>query len=483
MLSGYFIAEIKAVIIMAAGALLVMTGCAAVGPDYIRPEIEMPAAWRSPAADKAPEPADFQSLAEWWKRLDDPLLTGLIERAVANNLEVKQAYARVKEAKFRTKTAKSSLGPAVTGSGTGSASQTGESSLSDKWNESYSAGLDASWEIDLFGGGRRSLEAADADYEASVEDLGDVLVSLAAEAAGNYVELRTYQQRQLGLEKNLKIQEDNFNLVSLKYQAGLATALEVETAALSLESIKAQIPGLRAAQAEAKNRLAVLLGEWPGELEAELAVPSPIPAGKLDLVIGVPADLLRRRPDVRQAERNLAAQTARIGEAKAELYPSLSLKGSLGYEALALSGLISPANLAASLGGVFSWKLFQSGAIRTNIDIQTTLREQALLEYQAAVLSALEEAENALTAFANEKERGESLARAAESSRRKAELALKQYEAGLSDFEQVLEAQQSLASAENSLTESRGAAALNLISLYRALGGGFSNTNTPEQVQ
>ena len=456
---------------LALAAALALGGCATVGPDYTRPETTLPEKYMGASADQAP--ADEQALAEWWTLLGDPVLTDLMQRAVAGNLSLKEAAARVREVRARRKAAETGLFPEFSASGAASASQ---SKSNGRWNttESYSAGLDVSWEVDLFGTTRREIEATQADYEAAGEDLRDALVSLTAETATTYVMLRTYQLQLASAEKNLDQQQSAAELTRIKYKTGLSGALDLEQATYSLESTRSQIPALEASIEEMKNRLAVLLGGWPGDLSQELEASAPIPESSLESAVGIPADLLRRRPDIRSAERSLAAQTARIGVAEADLYPKLNLSGSLGWKALALSGLFTPASVVAAAAGGISYSIFDAGSVRANIEVQNAQQEQALLEYEALLRTAVEEVENALTALVKETKRQESLSKAAAAAREAADLALQEYQGGLTDFQKVLETQQSLTTFEDKLAQSRGQAALDLIVMYKALGGGWS---------
>ena len=452
--------------------ILSVAGCS-VGPDYVVPDQALPDTWKSPVPGAAGS-TDPKALAEWWKNLGDPQLTSLVERAVGNNLDLKKAWARVKEVKARRGIARADFAPTISANGSGSSNWSNDPLALDQTTTPYKAGLDASWEIDIFGGTRRSVEAAQADYEAAQESLHDVLVSLVAEVATNYVQLRTYQKRLSVAEENLKLQTETLQLTVWQNETGLTSNFDVERARYNLESTRSAIPRLQSSLAEAKNRLAVLLGGWPGTLENELSAPAPIPTGSWQIAVGLPAELLRRRPDVRQAERALAAQTARIGVAEAELYPKLTLNGSLGYSSLALDSLMSPANLATSLGASVLVKLFQGGALRENIKVQDALQEQALAAYETTVLTALEEVENSLMSLAKENERRESLDRAFRSAEQAVQMALQQYQSGSVDFTTVLETQQSLASFQDKLADSEGAMTLDLISLYKALGGGWS---------
>jgi multidrug efflux system outer membrane protein len=300
-------------------------------------------------------------------------------------------------------------------------------------------------------------------------------VSLMAEVALNYVEVRTFQKRLDVAEENLKAQAETYDLTVFRFEAGLASALDMEQAKYNLENTRSQIPTLRIGLEEAKNRLAVLVGTHPGTLHADLSAKKPIPVPSLEIAVGVPAEVLRRRPDIRKAERELAAQTARVGVATAELYPKFSLLGSIGLEALSFGDLFSTRNRSDIIGPSVSWNIFDAGAIRKNIEVQNTLQEQALLKYEAAILNALEDVENALVAYAQDQYRRESLTQATQAAERAVDLALKQYSSGIMDFQDVLEAQRSLLSFQDRLAESDGAVTSNLISLYKALGGGWTS--------
>jgi len=460
--------------IMATLVILLSAGCATVGPDYVPPRTTAPAAWNAPLQGGITVSTDPRNLAAWWTTLNDPELSGLIERAAARNLDLKKAAARIREARARRGLSKAGLYPTLdaTGSVTRSrdSAETGGATTSDL----FSAGLDASWEIDLFGGVRRSVEASEADLQAAGEDLHDTLVSLLAEVALNYVDLRTGQARLAVTEASLKSQEETHRLALWRFQAGLGDDLAAQQARYNLENTRAQIPTLRTAISEAKNRLAVLLGEAPGAVHAELETSGLIPGVPPQVAVGVPADLLRQRPDVRKAERQLAAQTARIGVATAEFYPKLKLSGAIGLQALSFGGLFSSGSATSSGSSGVTWRIFDAGAIRRNIDIQSALQEQYLIAYESAVLVALEEAENAISAYAREQQKRQSLAEAARSAQAAAELAGIKYRAGLTDFTTVLEADRSLLTFRDQLAQSDGAVVTNLVKLYKALGGGWT---------
>ncbi len=467
------------VLLLLAG--LILAGCITVGPDYRPSDTSVSAAWHTrPNMGLDTGETDPQSMEAWWTVFNDPAISSLINRAVAGNLDLKKARARIREARARRGVSKSGLFPTFETSGSAAWSRTSNDTGVDNNTELYSAGFDAAWELDLFGGVRRSIEAAEADLQAGKEDLRDVLVSLLAEVTLNYIEMRTYQIR-LGLaEGNLEAQKETHQLTLWRNQAGLSDDLAVQQALYNLESTRSQIPTLRTGLDEAMNRIAVLLGEQPGKVHTELEKREPIPVTPLKVAVGVPADALRRRPDIRRAERQLAAQTARIGVATADLYPKFKLSGSIGLEALSLSNLFSAGSQTFSFGPSITWPIFKAGAIRQNIEVQSALQEQYLIAYETAVLSALEEVENALVAYAEEQQRRQSLIEATQAARKAVGLAQYKYQTGLTDFSQLLDAQRSLLSFQDQLAQSEGTVSSNLVRLYKALGGGWTSLASDE---
>ncbi len=456
-------------------SVLVFSACAPVGPDFVPPPSDSPARWHAAMPNGVTaEPADSRLLAEWWRVLGDAQLSDLMARAVAGNSDLKEARARLREARARRGGAQADRFPTVDATGSASKSRSSENNGSGRVSEIFAAGFDAAWELDVFGGTRRAVEAADAELAASRQDLRDVLVSLTAELALNYVEMRTYQRRLQVAESNLKSREETFQLARTRFASGLSDELAVQQAQYNLASIRSQIPDLETGLAEAANRLAVLVGEAPGALHLQLSGPRPIPRTPLTVAVGVPADALRQRPDVRAAEYRLAAQTARIGVATAELYPKFRLSGSIGLEASKAGELFESASRTWRIGPGVSWNLFDAGAIRRNIDVQTALQEQMLAQYEAAVLSALEEVENALVAYAGEQVRRRALQIGMDAADRAALLAQDQFKAGLVSFDNVLEAQRSLLSFQDQVAQSEGTVTTNLVRLYKALGGGWA---------
>jgi NodT family efflux transporter outer membrane factor (OMF) lipoprotein len=466
-------------------ALWMVFGCATVGPDYVKPETATPEQWQTELRDGLRSLSmDPGTLAKWWQTLDDPVLTGLIEQAVTSNLDVQAAAARLREARAKRGISGADRFPTIDAVGSAGKTRSSEATGDGIERTLYSTGFDASWEIDIFGGVRRSIEAADADVAASQEDMHDVLVSLAAELALNYVEVRSYQARLSIAQANRDAQEETFRLVQNRFDAGLAALLEVEQSLYNLESTRAEIPTLNTGLEQAKNRLAVLLGRQPGDLPPEVTDPSPIPVTPVEIAVGVPAETLRRRPDVRRAEWELAAQTARIGVATAELYPKFNLVGSIGLESLSAGNLFNASYRTYSIVPAFSWRIFDAGRIRQQIEVETALQEQALIQYEAAILTALEDVENALVAYADEQVRRDALVMASAAAERAVAQAQNQYRAGLTDFQNVLDSQRSLLSYQDQLAVSDGTVTSNLVRLYKALGGGWKAMGVaPPQIE
>ena len=460
--------------VLAGCAVLALAGCAPVGPDYIPPGDNAPAVWHTELRQGlAAQSLDPQMLARWWTTLNDPVLAGLIEQAVNHNLDLRQAVSRVREARARRAASQAGQFPSL------DASAAAGRNKSKATRDFYSLSLDAGWEADIFGSTRRAVEAAEADLAASQEELRDVLVSLTAEVALDYLEVRTLQARLNVAQSNLDLQQQTVDLTRSRSQAGLSSELAVQQASANLESTKAQLPTLRTSLEEAKNGLAVLTGAVPGAVHEQLATALPLPVVPPTVAVGVPAETLRQRPDIRRAERALAAQTARVGVAAAELYPKLTLSGSIGLEAIQAGDLFNAASSIWSIGPRASWKIFDAGAIRQNIEVQSAKQEQALLAYEAAVLTALTEVENALTAYAEEQVRRQNLLAAVAAARQAAVLADNQYQAGLVDFTAVLDAQRSQLSLEDQLAQCSGTVTANLIRLYKALGGGWQPESSP----
>lgn len=446
-----------------------------VGPDYRPPQTAAPQNWSSfdTRTDLArPDPAG--DISRWWQAFNDPMLTSLVEQALQSSPDLRSAQARLREARARRVVAGSGLFPTVNAYGTGARNKSSEETGSGDTRNSFSVGFDASWELDVFGGVRRGIEAAEADLESAQASLHDTQVSLAAEVALNYVELRAAQTRLQIARDNLATQSETLQLTEWRAQAGLASSQDVEQARTNREQTRAVIPNQETVLAEAEHRIAILLGVPPGSLRGRLAAPAGLPRTPAAVAIGIPADTLRQRPDVRAAERRLAAETARVGEAEAARYPNFSLAGSIGLEALTFGALGNSGADAYSLLGAIAAPIFDAGRLRAQVEIQDALREQALVSYEQTVLGALEEVENALVALFNSRKREEAWTGAAEAARNSALLARDRYSAGLTDFQSVLDTERSVLVSEEGLAISRADGVSAMIRLYKALGGGWA---------
>ncbi|GBC61331.1 RND transporter [Desulfonema ishimotonii] len=456
-----------------------LCGCTTVGPDYTPPAPKLPDAWHQ-AAVKGMDTgrADFR---RWWGVFNDPVLARLIERARKGSPDLRLAAARIREARASLGVASGEQLPAIDGSGLTQRGRSGEDfDTGGKTVNTYSLGLDASWEIDFWGRISRSVASAEAGLQATVEDYRDALVLLYAEVAGNYTEVRTLQAQIRYAEANVGIQRDTLQVTRDKLRAEIAPALDVRQAELNLATTESEIPSLKISLTQAVNRLAVLCGEYPGALYPVLAETAPIPAPPDTLMTGLPADLLRQRPDIRRAERSLAAQTARIGVATADLYPAFSLSGTFGFESLSSADLFESGARAWSLGPAFRWNLFNGGRVRSQIRVEEALTEQALVAYEQTVLGAVEDVENAMVSYVLEKERRALLEKSVTAARKSVELVSQLYKIGLTDFQNLLDMQRSLFQQQDALAESEGNVTRNLIQIYRALGGGWGDEALPK---
>jgi len=472
------------VVLTLAVAFIALSGCVTVGPDYRPPEMSVPDRWNTELKGGViPEPPESKELARWWSVFNDPLLTGIMEEAVGGNHDLRNARARIREARARRNISRTGLFPSVDASGSILKRRGSEDTGSGAETDLYTAGFDAGWELDLFGGTRRAVEAAEADFDAGREDLRDVLVTLMSEVALNYVELRSARNRLSIGDANLAAQTETFSITQWRFQAGLTTELDVEQARYSLEQTRAQIPVLQVIAEQAESRITVLLGKHPGSLKDRLAGDSSIPIPPPDIAVGIPADVLRLRPDVRRAERRLAAQTARVGVAAADLYPKFRLSGSVGVEALTFDNLFLHSSRTYGINPGFSWNIFDAGKIRQNIEIQNALQEQAMIQYEQAVLTALADVENALVAYTRDQVRMRSLREASLAAQRASDLAQNQYASGLIDFQAVLSAQRASLSLQDQLASSEADVVSNLIRLYKALGGGWTAMAEEEEQQ
>ncbi len=470
-------------------AMLPATALAActVGPDY-RPA--SPAALGVPvhysvAADQRAQ----EDLSRWWTRFGDPLLTRLVEQARTDNLDIAQAVARLRQAHEGLIQSRAQLLPQVSGSGGYSRSfdVTGASTvtlpdgtittISRGSNDSFSLGADVSYQAGLFGEVRRGVEASRAQYESAGYDYATVLISTEAEIARNYVLARAYQAQLANAQASLAIQDDNLEIAGFRVQAGLVSSLDQEQARASRAQTAASIPSIAQSYNQAVSRLGVLTGQAPGALKAEMEAVKPIPAAPGDVAVGIPADTLRQRPDVRAAERALAAATARIGVAEAQLYPGLSFSGSLGANAASIGNLFD-----IITGRVFAGlaqTIFDGGRLRSQVRANEAAAEAAFAAYKGTVLTGLEDVENAIVALDTAQEREKQFAIALDAANNSAILSRSQYRAGLTDFTTLNTAESQLISARNGLTQAHADRANALVQLYLALGGGWDSAAVP----
>ena len=508
------------------GCLLV--GCA-VGPDYRSPEMHTPEAWDQGAEFNSSD-GDIQ---QWWHVFNDDTLTSLIARAAQGNLDLRMAVLRIRQARAIRGVAAGELLPSLSGRSSyerGKASANGQfgatpaapgagrqfaetvtrgaatsaiaqgitsaapgasalasplasgitglvpqrTGLSDTpETDLFSSGFDASWELDIFGGIRRNIEAAHDDVDVAVEDYHAVLVSLFGEVATTYIDLRTLQAEIATTKRNIELQRETLALTQSQLRYKLGSELEVQQAATNLSTTESQLPLLEADFATAIYRLSVLIGREPTALKNELIAMQVIPQTPGEVFVGVPADVLRRRPDIRASERRLAAETARIGVATADLYPRFTLSGTFGFEASSFDHVVDSRSVAYGLGPSVRWNIFDGLRNLNRIAAQEDTAHQAYVAYEQAVLIALQDVESSMVYYKQEQARREALKQATDNARRTVDLAQTRYEDGLTDFQDVVDAERTLVDLETALVRSEGQVAVNLVSLYKALGGGW----------
>jgi NodT family efflux transporter outer membrane factor (OMF) lipoprotein len=511
-------------------ALLAGLGACTVGPDFTPPtppEPLHPAGWNDPSAEPPGQATPVGQAGQvtpqtdpdpkWWNGFDDPVLTALMEKAIAGNLDLQQAVLRVIEARQGEVSARAAGLPSLKGTGSYARTQLGAqgileskgiynqlNALADKTsslNQSfpglgnqlgsalggvlggvtqptdlYQYGLDASWELDLFGKVRRSVEQAEARTEAQIEATNDALVMLEGEVAQTYVQLRGAQALTASQQENIRAAQDALDLTSRRQRQGLTTQLDVEQARTQLEDYQRQLPDYEKQQRQAMNSLAVLTGQPPGALDAIVGTPAALPKIPAVVGVGVPSTLARRRPDIREAEAQLHAATASVGVAVASFYPDISLTGSLGLRATDASYLTSWSSHFYSIGPSVSLPIFQGGSLTASLRLARAQAAEAALAYRGAVLNALREVENALVAYRTDRAARDRLAETVESADTTLYLARNRYENGLSDFIQVLDSERTLVSARQQLVQADVDLTDDVVALYKALGGGWQET-------
>lgn len=455
-----------------------------VGPNYSTTAARVSDAWID-SADPRVRMAHGDN-PYWWTIFGDPTLNCLIAEASDQNLTLKMAGARILEARAQVGVANGELFPQqqqAAGQYTRNAMSANTYpfntlksfgiALPTYYYDNWSLGFQAAWELDFWGRFRRAIESADANLDAQVESYDNVLVMLQAEVATNYIQMRSAEERIVLAQKNVDLQKETLRIITLREQQGLVTELDVQQATAILGATEALIPTLRYAQRRAQNRLCILTGKPPFRLAEMIPSPGSIPQPPQEVVIGIPAELLRRRPDVRQAEREAAAQSARIGIAESEFYPHISITGTIGVQAEYLSNLFQPNSLAASIGPGFSWNILNYGRIKNNVNAEEARFQQSIINYRNVVLSANEEVENGIIGYLTEQDRSRALDMSARADARSVDIALQQYERGLISYQPLLDSQRALVAQQDTLTESRGLVAADLVAIYRAMGGGW----------
>ena len=470
--------------VLAIVALVILTGCA-VGPNYKQPQISVAASFANPPTNVIS--ADEAKLAAWWQGFEDVKLNDLVARAITHNHDVRIATANLKEARAERRLARFDLVPTVQADAGYSDNLLSKSAApphtprSLRQYESYDAGFDATWELDFFGRVRRSVEAAGAQYEATDARRLDVLVSVTAEVAREYFELRGLQNQLAVARKNAAVQTETLKITEARLEGGRGTNFDVSRSRSLLNETLATIPPLEAGIQRAIHRLGVLTGRQPTTLTAELSNPEPLPVVMPVLALGNPEALLRRRPDIRAAERLLAAATAEIGVATADLFPRVTFIGSISLQADTFAGLGKSGADTWSFGPRITWAALDLGRVQARMKIADARTEASLAFYEQTVLKALEETEDALVDFGHEQTRQQFLEISAQASQQAADLAHQRYEGGITDFLSVLDSERTLLEAQDRLAAGQTRTVTALVAVYKALGGGIPVTDAKRQ--
>ena len=464
-------------------AALLASGCM-VGPDYVPPDPPEPDAWHADLIDGL-EAGPIEGAA-WWMSFGDEQLDELVALAGQRNLDLRIAASRIDEARARYGIAASDLFPQISALGFVGWNELpeGDNRVSDLVpHNRYNAALDMSWELDLWGRVRRQMEAAQAEVAASLEDWRDLLIMIRAEVANSYIAVRAHQLEAAILRDSARIHRDTLALTKQKYRAGTVTEIDLARAQASLDEVESRIPAVQTRIARGINRISVLIGEPPGPLRERLDEPLALPAPPATIAVGIPADVVRRRPDIRAAERRLAARTAAIGVAEAALYPQLSINGQIGFEALSFSEWFDASSFSGSIGPSLTWPVFSGGAILSNIRVADRQTEQALYAYEKTVLQAFEEVENALLAYTDALATTRLLERTVDERERVVAYTTERYDAGIDTLETLLYEQNLLLSAQRNLAASMGEVATNTVGIYKALGGAWDPPPPPPPLE
>lgn len=464
-------------------AAISMSGCFKLGPDFVPPAAKVSEAWQD-QTNPSLKQGDFR---QWWTVFQDPVLNQLIEQAYQQNLGLQAAAVRIQEARARLGIARGKLFPQTQEIGVGlfhnqhSGNEPNFTTF-DRYYTSFNMGFDAIWEVDIWGKFRRGIESADAMLEVSELEYDDVLVTLTAEVAASYTQIRAFEQRLKLARANIEIQQGSLRIAEAQYRNGIATELDVQQAKSLLHATTAMLTNLEVGLRQSRNALCVLLGLPPEQLADSLAGTQSIPSAPAEVVIGIPAEVVRRRPDIRREELKAATQSAMIGLAKADLFPRLSLQGSIGALAGSTQGIdafdvLGSQAMAAKIGPTITWPILHYGRLKNNVRVQDAKFQEQLINYQNTVLKALQEVEDAMVGFLKTREQLSDLQQSVEASQRSVDISLAQYRDGMEDFNRVLYAQQFLVQQQDKLTSAQGDVAKYLIAVYKALGGGWELRN------
>jgi len=458
-----------------------------VGPNYCTPSADTAQHWID--ADNPRLKNIEGDNARWWTVFNDPALDYLVASAADENLTLKTAGCRILEARAERGVAAGNLFPQQQGMGGGySRNAMGNGypfNMFDmgRYYDNVDVGFNAAWELDFWGRFRRAIEAADANLDAQCANYNNVLVLLQAEVAANYIQMRAYEERLQLARKNVDLQKETLRIITLRERSGLVTDLDVQQATYNLGQTESMIPVLEAGCRRAQNRLCILMAKPPQDLSQVIHSPNTIPIPPAEVIVGIPAELLRRRPDVQQAERIAALQSARIGIAEAEFYPHIAITGSIGVQSQNFSNLFDSKSLMGQIGPGFNWNLLNYGRIKNNVSAQDARFQQAVLTYRDTVLRANEEVENGIVSFLREQDRVTSLTGSTNAAARSVEIATKQYEKGVIDYQPLLDSERVLTHQQDTLAESRGLVGIHLVAIYKALGGGWQAQQQPSQPQ
>jgi NodT family efflux transporter outer membrane factor (OMF) lipoprotein len=460
-----------------------LSGCK-VGPDYKKPDVNLPATWQ---ADTQKQTDAIQQ--DWWKHFHDPVLDQLIEKAVAGNFDFKIAAARIAEARAASSSAWADLTPMVNAKATAvrQANEIGFPGNAGSFPfdikkpfDIYQPGFDASWELDLFGGKRRGLESANAELEAAEASRDDARVSILAEVARTYVNIRAYQTQLAIANETIKSNEETLKLSKQRFNAGEVPKLDVARANAQLTQSQSQLPYYQSMLAEAEYSMDVLLGSQPGSTHTIVAEVKPVPVGDKALVLAAPASVIANRPDIRMAERKLASATAQQGVATAQLFPDISLSGFLGFFSTNTSGLFTAANKAWNIGGSITLPILNYSKIKANINAADARQEEAFETYQKSIVVALTDVEKSVTSYDKEEEHRELLGKTAQENAHAVKITRERYKAGLSSFLEVLDAERTLYTSQSQAADADAKASQDMVAVYKSLGGGWKDAQPTE---